>query len=198
MYADVEILWPLKCVYSHFSGNSNVGVNDLFKRMFSDSKIAANYLMSESKFRYVTTFGLSPYFTRKLLNDVKQSPAHALLFNESLNEEIQNKQLDVHVRYWSSENCRMESRYLTSLFIGHSRTHDILNHYEEATKDLDPAKTWNIGMDGPNINLAFERELRKSREELSLPSLLYLGTCGLHTVHRSFQTGAKESDWNLD
>ena len=28
-------------------------------------------------------------------------------------------------------------------------------------------------MDGPNVNLAFERELRKSREELNLRSLLY-------------------------
>ena len=54
--ADTEILWPLNCVYFHFSGNSNVGVNDLFKRMFSDSEIALNYLMRESKFRYVTTW----------------------------------------------------------------------------------------------------------------------------------------------
>lgn len=28
--------------------------------------------------------------------------------------------------------------------------------------------------------------------------LLELGTCGLHTVHRAFQTGAKETGWNLD
>lgn len=169
--ADAEILWALKCVSSHFSGSSNTGVNDLFERMFSDSEIAANYSMSESKFRYVTTFGFGPYFAMKLLYDVKQSPAHALLFDKSLNEEMQSKQLDVHVRYWSSENGRVESRYLTSLFIGHGRTGDILKHFEEATKDLDPAKTWNIGMDGPNVNLAFERELRKSREELNLPSL---------------------------
>ena len=54
--ADAEISWALKCVSSHFSGSSNTGVNDLFKRMFSDSQIAANYSMSESKFRYVTTY----------------------------------------------------------------------------------------------------------------------------------------------
>ena len=53
-------------------------------------------------------------------------------------------------------------------------------------------------MDGPNVTLAFERELGKSREELNLPSLLCLGTCVLHTVHRSFQTGAKETNWDLD
>lgn len=37
-------------------------------------------------------------------------------------------------------------------------------------------------MDGPNVTLAFERELGKSREELN----------------RSFQTGAKETNWDLD
>ena len=136
---------------------------------------------------------IGPYFARKL-----QWPAHALLFDESLNDELQSKQLDVHVHYWSSENCRVESLYFKSLLISHGRTHDIVNHYEEATKDLDPAKTWNIGMDGPNVTLAFERELGKSREELNLLSFVYLGTCGLYTVRRSFQAGAKVSDWNLD
>ena len=77
--------------------------------MFSDGEIAVDYSMNESKFRYVTTFELVPYFTRKLLYDVEQSPAHALLFDESLTEEVQSKQLDVHVQFWSSENCRVES-----------------------------------------------------------------------------------------
>lgn len=67
--------------------------------MFSDSEIAATYSMSGSKFRCVTTFGLGPYFAKKLLYDVKQAPAHALLFNDSQNEEMAGKQLDVHVRY---------------------------------------------------------------------------------------------------
>ena len=100
--ADTEILWALKCVYSHFSGNSSFGVNDLVKRMFSDSEIAVDYSMSESKFRYVTTFELGLYFTRKLLYNVEQSPC-------TVTEEVQSKQLDVHVQFWSSENCRVES-----------------------------------------------------------------------------------------
>jgi len=79
--ADAEILWALKCVSSHLSGNSKTEVNDLSKRMFKDSEIAANYSMSESKFRYVTTFGLGPYFAKKLIHDVKQSPPLALLFH---------------------------------------------------------------------------------------------------------------------
>ena len=41
------------------------------------------------------------------------------------------------MRYCSNENCRVESWYPTSMFIGHGGTDDILNHYEAATKDLD-------------------------------------------------------------
>ena len=101
----------------------------------------------------------------------------------------------MHECYWSSENVRVESHYLKSLFIGHGTTDDILKHFGKAMKDLDQVKTWNIGMDGPNVNLAFERELTKSCEEL--PSLLCLGRCGLHTVHRSFQSEVKETNWRL-
>ena len=80
---DAEILWGLICVNSHFSGNSNAGVNDLFKIMFSYTAISANYSMSESKFRHITTFRLGPHFARKLLYHVKRCPAQALLFRES-------------------------------------------------------------------------------------------------------------------
>jgi hypothetical protein len=170
-----------------------MGMNDLFQHMFTDSEIAQAYSLSESKFRYMTTFGLGPYFSKKLVEDINKSTAHSVLFNESLNEHLQSKQFDVYVRYWSDESCKVDSRYLTSLFIGHGRAADLLNHYEDATKDLEPNKTWHVGMDGPNVNLAFERELKKSREEIGLPPLLSLGTCGLHIVHRAFQTGAKET-----
>ena len=53
-------------------------------------------------------------------------------------------------------------------------------------------------MDGPNVNLALEKELKKIYAELNLPLLIELGTCGLHTVHRAFQTGAKATNWDLD
>ena len=137
----------------------------------------------------MTTFGLNPYFSKKLIEHIKESPAHSVLFDEALYDQLQGKQFDVFVRYLGNESCQVDSRYLTSLFIGHGITVDLLNHYEEATKDLDPYKTWHVGMDGPHENLAFERELKKSHEQLDLPSLLSLGTCGLHIVHRAFQPG---------
>ena len=74
-------------------------MNELSRKMFCDSRIAEGYSLSESKYRYVTMFGLGPHFPKKLLWDVQKSPAHTLLFDEFLNVELQNKQMDVHVRF---------------------------------------------------------------------------------------------------
>lgn len=109
--------------------------------MFNDSEIVSLYSMSLSKYRYLTTFGIGPHFSKMLTDEVKASPAHCILFDESLNDELQKKQLDVQIRYWSDESCKVESRYYNSLFIGHSRANDILLHYTEATKDLEATKT---------------------------------------------------------
>lgn len=192
--ADADIVWALNCFLAllwKFKYWSKWLIQEDVQWQWNCS----NLFNDRVKIQDVTTFGLGPYFAKKLLYNVKQAPAHAPSFDESQNEEMQSKQLNARVRYWSSENVSVESRHLTSLFIVHGRTGDILKHFEEATKDLDPVKTWNIDQ---NVNLAFERELRKSREESNLLSLLCLGTCGLHTVHRSFQTGAKETNWDLD
>lgn len=196
--SDAELLWALNCVNSHFSAASNIGMNELFKRMFSDSEIVSLYSMSESKYRYLTTFGIGPHFSKMLTDQVKASPAHCILFDESLNDELQKKQLDVHIRYWSDECCKVESRYYSSLFIGHGTANDILLHYAEATKALDATKTWQVGMDGPNVNVSFHNKLVEQRKEMDLPNLLDLGTCGLHIVHRAFQTGANTTGWKLD
>lgn len=72
------------------------------------------------------------------------------------------------------------------LFIGYGRIDDILNYFEEVMKDLDLVKIWNIGMDGLNVNLVFERELRKFCEELNLFLLLCFGICVLYIVYRFF------------
>jgi len=195
---DAELLWTLNCVKSHFSAASNIGMNELFKKMFSDSEIVSLYSMSETKYRYLTTFGIGPHFSKMLTDQVKAAPAHCILFDESLNDELQKKQLDVHIRYWSEESCKIESRYYTSLFIGHGKANDILQHYDEATKDLDAKKTWQVGMDGPNVNISFHNKLFEQRKEMDLPNLLDLGTCGLHIVHRAFQTGANATGWKFD
>lgn len=166
--------------------------------MFCDSEIASQYSMSESKYRYLTTFGIGPHFAKMLTARVKGSPGHCIQFDESLNDEIQQKQMVIHVRLWSQESLTVESRYYTSVFIGHGRASDLMEHFDTATSGVDPSRTWQVGMDGPNVNPSFFNKLNEERKENKYPSLLNLGTCGLHIIHRAFQTGAKATNWQLD
>ena len=48
-----EILWCLKVVMSHFSYRSCLDLNDLIKRMFSDSEVSAQFSLSKTKCRYM-------------------------------------------------------------------------------------------------------------------------------------------------
>lgn len=50
------------------------------------------------------------------------------MFDESFNQSTKNEQLDVHVRFWEA-GC-VQSRYLESHFMGHSRTEDLPHHFK--------------------------------------------------------------------
>ena len=66
---------------SLFSTSSNKAMNALFKSMFSHSKTASYYSISESKYNYIRSFGIGPYFIKRLADEVKE-------FDESLNKEL--------------------------------------------------------------------------------------------------------------
>ena len=53
-------------------------------------------------------------------------------------------------------------------------------------------------MDGPNVNWKFLELLTESRVEDEIPSLIDIGSCGIHVVmHEAFKTGAKASGWGV-
>ena len=89
-----EILWVLKIIDSNYSFNSSECVPLLLQSMFPDSEVAKNFSCSESKARYMATFGLAPYLLELLMEKVKDD-CFVLLFDESLNKDVQQKQLDI-------------------------------------------------------------------------------------------------------
>ena len=72
---EAEIRWALKAVESNFSYNSSTGLPELFKTMFPDSAIAQNFTLSERKSSYLVQFGLAPYFSRALVDQVRKNSA---------------------------------------------------------------------------------------------------------------------------
>lgn len=109
-----EALWTLKLVTNHHSYRSSADTTDLFKEMFPDSSIAKAFKCGERKAAYNTVYGLAEHFRKILKNDIKGP--FVILFDESLNRKLQQKQLDVLVRFWNHNHVR--TRYLTSEFLG--------------------------------------------------------------------------------
>jgi hypothetical protein len=111
-----EILWTLNCNQNGYSNSSCEGNNEIFRAMFTDSEIA--YKCGETKTMYISCFGLAPHFNQMLERKVRMGRSFVLLFDESLNNHLQKKQLDYHVRIW--EHDRVVTRYVTSDFLGHA------------------------------------------------------------------------------
>ena len=87
-----ETLWTLKTVQSHFAFNSCDDISWCFRTMFPDSAIADKFSMGSTKVGYMATFGLGPYFSDMLKAKARDTDGFVLLFDESLNDELQKKQ----------------------------------------------------------------------------------------------------------
>ena len=77
-------------------------------------------------------FEIAPYFKNELLQAANDSPFHAILFNESFNSNLQQSQMDVHVRFWDSASGKAISRYLTFQFLKSLNAANLLKHLTEA------------------------------------------------------------------
>ena len=76
---------------------------------------------------------------------------------------------------------RVRSRYMGSVFMGHGRAVDILEHFMICVADLRLARVLQVSMDGPNVNWAFYDLLQNQMAEEYNCQLLNLGSCGLHS-----------------
>ena len=86
--------------------------------MFLDSDIANKFTCGEKKISYLTCFGIVPHFKSLLKEKIKSGDGYVLLFDESLNDQLQKKQMDFHVHMWNHD--QVETRYYGSEFLGQS------------------------------------------------------------------------------
>ena len=93
--------------------------------MFTDSKTAARFSCGYDKTRYLVNFGLQKYCKSLLVDSVMNAPLpyFTILFDESLNPNLNKKQLDFHIRFWHMD--KVATRYFHSEFLGKSRSMDL-------------------------------------------------------------------------
>ena len=76
--------------------------------------LASRCSCGEKKCAYLSTFGISSYFQSLLLSKVKSANEYVLLFDESLNSNLQSKQPDIHIHFLEG------SQFYTSEFLSHA------------------------------------------------------------------------------
>ena len=148
-----EIIWALKCIDSHYSMNSCAGIENIFRAMFHDSSIARGFGCADKKTAYLCTFGLGPYFAGLLNKMVKSASTYVLLFDETLNKELQEKQMDVHFRFWDRDT--VVTQYFESMFLGHGTAEHLFTTLSPLVTSLGHSCLLQLSMDGPNVNQNF-------------------------------------------
>ena len=194
---DAEIIWAMKCVNNHFSYKSCQDTGKLFAKMFPDSTIAKQFALGERKCSYIISFGLAPYFKSVLMKKIEENDHITLLFDETLNQSNQQKQLDILARYWDPVENEVHTNYLNSAFMGHSTADDILREFYDNIKPLNLSKILQISMDGPAVNWKFYDLLQKDIDKQFKCKFAYVGSCGLHILNNAFRKGVSSVDWNV-
>ena len=145
----------------------------------------------------MTTFGIAPHFQSILLRKAKAADELVLLFDESLNKQLQAKQLDVHVRLW--EGDRVLSRFWTSEFLGHATGEVLHERLSESCAQLGKRGILQLSMDGPNVSWKTYDLLSAEIEAESRHTLLNIGSRDLHIVHNAFRRAfVQGAQWNLE
>ena len=94
----------------------------------------------------------------------------------------------------------VNSVYCGSLFVGHCFSKDLLHHFTTFVEDmnLEPDLLMQIGMDGPNVNSKFEKDLYTQIYDRYGVSFLMLGSCGIHITNNGFRKGVTEFGFDVE
>ena len=71
----------------------------------------------ESEKQHIVVYLVWLNTSKKLLQDSVTGP-FVVLFDESLNNKMQEKQMDAHVRFWNDQTNQVTTRYFNSEFLG--------------------------------------------------------------------------------
>ena len=183
-----ETMWVVHGVMSNSSFHSNSSINKVFLKMFHDSAIAKKFQLGETKTKYMLEHGLQVHFQHLLLKNVLTntvSKYFVVCFDETLNDNLQEKQLDIYVRFWDCD--KVITRYIQSEFLGKAQATHLVSCFENLNKILSLRHLVQVSMDGPNVNHKAHKELNAISRNMYDHGFLNIGTCPLHIVHNALK-----------
>ena len=63
------------------------------------------------------THGIGPYYKTKLIDKIKSRSYFVASYDESLNRNFQEEQMDIHIRYFDCNKNMVETKYFDSCFL---------------------------------------------------------------------------------
>ena len=126
--------------------------------MFNDSAIAENFKCHRTKLTYLVNFGLAPYFSTELVEELNKAEHVVVMFYESYNSVIKANQMDIHIRFYSESSDRVVVRYFGSQFLMKGDAKTMQKHFSEQLSGINYSKVIQLSMDGPSVNLKLHRE----------------------------------------
>ena len=190
-----EILWTIDTVVKNNSFHSNSEMGALMKKMFPDSKIVQDFKCAETKTKYILENGIQVCYLDLLLNSVANnavSNRFVVLFDETLNNNLQQNQLDMYIRIWNIDTVL--TRYIHSEFLGSAKAVDIVSCFESLDVIQPLTNMLQVSMDGPNVNLCAHGKLEERSQSKYGHGLLNMGSCGLHQVHNGLKAAMSPKD----
>lgn len=186
--AMAELRWVMKCIVSNWSASSCDNIGELFTCMFGNDAVG-DFSISRTKFRYLLTEALGPFFKSSLLTDMAES-FYCLSFDETTNN-ANAEELQVIVTYWSKSKNLVLHHHLQTFFIGSATAEIIVEKLNEAidNSNLPRSNLLMLGMDGLNVNKKVQRLMNEELKEYRCKPLLDIGSCNIHILHNAFEKG---------
>ena len=103
-------------------------------------------------------------------------------------------------KHFRNPNGYFIRRFYGSLFDGHCRSDQLVEHYGKFATDRgwDSSYLLHLGIDGPNANLKFQKDLKTHFKESCDEEFLDIHTCTLQKVYTSFKKGVLQLPTDID
>ena len=146
--------------------------------------------------------GLSPYFTRMIVNDLIKSSLPFSLHSYKTTTAQLKKQMDLTLRHWSPTHNEVWVTYYASLFFGHAESEKVAEKmYEHLVNNGIPVhRMASLIWDGPNVNKTILRKMNGLilQDCPEFPDLIDLGSCSIHVIHNAFGKGLEKHGKEVD
>ena len=134
-----ETRWVIESLLSNYSFNSYSTKAELFAAMLLAVTLPSNYHWEKLDVSIAWRRNGS-VLERYFLQSLKGVPLYVESFDKSYNNNLKQRQIDLHIRYWSNEKERVDVRLLNSSFVGKSAAVDYLNVVVLVSKVLKKKK----------------------------------------------------------